>query len=130
MKPNYVAKKLVWGAITFWRVVFFWLIIPLIAMIVGIIAAKNETIEFYDEKVIRKKGIIAKSESQTIFSGVLAVSVQQSVIGRIFNYGDVYMDVQGKWDIDTTMISNPSGLKKYLEDKTVSAGSINYIQNA
>ena len=130
MKPNYVAKKSVWGAITFWRVVFFWLIIPLIAMIVGIIAAKNETIEFYDEKVIRKKGIIAKSESQTIFSGVLAVSVQQSVMGRIFNYGDVYMDVQGKWDIDTTMISNPSGLKKYLEDKTVSAGSINYIQNA
>ena len=130
MKPNYVAKKSIWSAITFWRVLLFWLIIPLIVMIIGIIAAKKETIEFYDEKVILKKGIIARSEKQTIFSGVLAVSVEQSVLGRMFNYGNVRIDVQGKWDIDTTMVSNPHGLKEYLENKAVSANSINYIERS
>lgn len=130
MKPNYVAKKSIWRAITFWRVVFFWLIIPLIVMIIDMIAANKETIEFYDNKIIQRKGIISKSEKQSVFSGVLAISVEQSVLGRIFNYGNVMVDVQGKWDIDTHMISNPDGLKKYLEDKTVNTNSIHYIEHS
>ena len=130
MKPNYVATKSAWRAVTFWRVVLFWLVIPLVIMIIDIVAAKRDVLEFYDDKVIHKSGILAKNETQTLFTGVMAVSVAQSVVGRMFNFGDVRVDVQGKWDIDTDMISNPFGLKQYLETKTVKAASINYIEHS
>ena len=129
MKPNYVAKKSVTAVLSFWLIVFFWLVIPLIIQIARILSAKYYSIEFYDDKIVVKSGVLNKNESQSIFVGVYSVSVSQSFVGRIFNYGDIKVDCPGKWDIDTTGIKDPSELKKYLENKITARGMTNIIHN-
>ena len=122
MKPNYVAKKSIVHALNFWLILFFWLVIPLIIQIVKIVKAANYRIEFYDEKVVVTSGVISTSERQSVFAGVYSVAVEQSLLGRIFSYGDIRIDCPGKWDIDTEGIKNPKELKKYLEQYITNKG--------
>lgn len=96
MQPNYVARKSILPAFTFWRIILFFLIVPLIVLIYDIIARKKEVIEFYDDKIVYKKGVFNKSETTAAFMGVYAVNVYQSFFGRIFNYGNVKVDAVGR----------------------------------
>lgn len=128
--PIYVAKKSAWKAVTPFRILFCWLIIPLFAMIAQIISLKNENIEFYEDSIITKKGIVSKDESRFAFSGVIGVSVKQGVGGRIFNYGDVKVDIVGRnWDIDTKGIHNPQALKQFLETRIQPTAVQNILVN-
>ena len=124
-----MAKKSVAPVLSFWLIIFFWLVIPLIIQIARILSAKYYSIEFYDDKIVVKSGVLNKNESQSVFVGVYSVSVSQSFVGRIFNYGDIKVDCPGKWDIDTTGIKDPSELKKYLENKISARGMTNIIHN-
>ena len=81
---EYEAKKSVWSAITVWQILFFWLIIPLIVMAVKIVKIKSVRISFYEDRVIERSGILSKRERQSLFQGVLSVSVEQSFSGRLF----------------------------------------------
>ena len=129
MKPNYVAKKSVTSVLSFWLIVFFWLVIPLIIQIARILSAKCYLIEFYDNKIVVKSGVLSKQENQSVFGGVYSVSVSQSFVGRIFNYGNIQVDCPGRWDIDTVGIKDPSALKKYLENYITANGMTNIIHN-
>ncbi len=126
-RPNYVATKSAWKAITFLRVVFFWLIIPLIIMIVKIIVLKHERIEFYEDRIIVKSGVLSKNERKSVFLGVLSVSINQSLWGRMFGYGDVNVDVVGKWDVNLEGVCNPKKLQAYLETKTAKRSTFTNI---
>ena len=90
------------------------------------ISLKCESIEFYDQRVIQKSGILAKKERQSVLTNIVSVSVNQSLWGGIFNYGDVQVDLIGKWDIDTRGISRPHELKNFLE-KYLSNGNTQQI---
>ena len=125
--PNYIARKSVVPVLSPLCILFFWLVIPLIIQIVRIIGAKKEVIEFYDDRVIRKSGILNKRETQSVFMGVYAVSIYRSLAGRMFGYGDLILDVPGKWDIATTGIKNPEGLKSYLETKITARNTTNVV---
>ena len=129
MKPNYVAKKSATSVLSFWLIVFFWLVIPLIIQIARILSAKCYSIEFYDNKIVVKSGILSKQEKQSVFGGVYSVSISQSFAGRIFNYGNIKVDCPGKWDIDTTGIKDPESLKIYLENYITASGMTNIIHN-
>ncbi len=122
--PEYVATKSAWSAVTILRVLFFWLIIPLIVMVVDIIIKKHEKIEFYEDCVIVKKGVLSKSERRTVFNGVYSVSIDQSMFGRICKYGNVKVDLPGKWDVNTESVANPEGLKNYLETRMLKRGDM------
>ena len=127
MAPRYVARKSVWSMISIWHILFFWLIIPLIIIIAKIIIARHEKIEFYDNKIIRKSGVFRRHVQQVVFAGVYAVTINQSFIGRIFNYGTVLLDTRGKWDVKWTQgIKDPYTLKAFLETKMTISG-ISYI---
>ena len=117
MTPNYTARKSIAATLNFWLILFFWLVIPLFIQIFKILAAKNDIIEFYDDKVVCKSGVLNKRERQTVFAGVYAVSLEQSLFGRMFNYGNLSVDCPGQWDIDTYDIKDPVALKKYLETR-------------
>ena len=129
MQPNYTARKSAVPALSFWLILFFWLVIPLIIQIVRIVAARAYVIEFYDERIVVKSGILNKKERQSVFSGVFMVSVEQSLGGQMFGYGNVVVDCPGKWDIDTCGIKDPRGLKEYLERYITSRGVVNVVQN-
>ena len=129
MNPNYVATKSAIAAINIWLILFSWLIIPLIIMIVRIVIAKSYIVEFYDERMVIKSGVLNKQENQAIFMGVYAVSISQTLMGRIFGYGNITVDCPGKWDIDTQGIADPQALKRYLESKITSTGVNKFIPN-
>ena len=42
-------------------------------------------------------------------------TVAEEPLKMIFNYGDVRIDIVGRWDVDTHAIKNPQGLKNYVE---------------
>ncbi|MBQ8308561.1 MAG: PH domain-containing protein [Clostridia bacterium] len=115
MQPNYVAKKSLWPALSFWNVALFWLVVPLIIIICKIVVLKFQQIEFYDQRVIKKSGVFSKKERQFVFTSVVSVSVDQSFWGRIFNYGDVRVDLIGKGIITANGISRPNELKAFVE---------------
>ena len=129
MTPNYVAKKSAASVLSFWLIVFFWLVIPLIIQIARIVSAKCYSIEFYDNKIIVKSGVLNKNERQSVFAGVYSVSVSQSLAGRILGYGDISVDCPGRWDVDTVGIKNPADLKNYLEGHITASGMTNIIHN-
>ena len=122
MTPNYTVKKSVMCSLSLWLILFSWLVIPLIVQICRIISAMSYSVEFYDNKVVVKSGVFNKDERQVMFIGVNAVSIHQTLGGRIFGYGDVYVDCRGEWDVDTNGIKNPAGLKRYVESKISGAG--------
>ena len=119
MKPNYTATKSAISAISFWGLVSCILIIPIFILIFKIIAVKKYRIEFYDDKIVTYSGLINTSKKQSVFMGVTSSSINQTLLGHIFNYGDVTVDCVGKWDVDTTYIKNPKALDEYLQTKII-----------
>lgn len=129
MTPNYTAKKSAASVLSFKLIIFFWLIIPLIIQIARIVVAKCYSIEFYDNRIVVKSGVLNKQEKQSVFAGVYSVSVSRPFLGTIFGYGNISIDCPGKWDIDTIGIKNPDGLKSYLEGYITTAGMTNVVHN-
>lgn len=124
MKPNLVVKKSAWCGVTPLCVLFFWLIIPLVVMIWRIVVAKHHIVEFYDEHVVVKTGVLSKHERKTIFPSILSVSVYQSFWGRVCGYGSLSVDVVGKWDISLNGICDPNTVREYLESRVSSASVV------
>ena len=125
--PKYTATRSAWSAVTILRVLFFWLIIPLIIMIVDILKKKYEKIEFYEEYIIHRQGVLSKSERRIALVGIAGISLSQSLKGRIFDYGDLIVDVVGRWDLDTNDIKEPRKLKEYLERYLVKASTVQSV---
>ena len=112
-----------------WLLLFFWLIVPLIIQIARIVSASFYSIEFYDNKMVIKSGVFNKVERQSVFAGVYSVSLSQSFLGGIFDYGDVRVDCPGRWDVDTYGIKAPNSLKNYLQNYISTDGMTNLIYN-
>lgn len=127
MKPEFIAKKSMLRALTPMRILFFWLIIPTILMIADMISLSCQTIEFYDGYVVEKKGVFSKQENKKIFPGVYGVSLNQSLLGRIFGYGDLSVDTVGKWDLSLCGVKDPSGLKKHIENSMVAGKDVRSV---
>lgn len=119
MNPLYVAKKSKLAAFSLLRILFFWLIFPLVLIIIDIIRSSVEKVEFYDKKILNKTGIISKNEANILFKGVVSVSVNQGFWGRIFGFGDVQIDLVGKSNLYLEKIKKPYELKNFLETKIV-----------
>ncbi len=85
-----------------------------------VLMLKTYKIMYYDNKVVCQHGFPwNRHERTSAFLGATSVVVDRSLGGLIFNYGDVYIDTIGKWDIDTTYIKKPKKLKAYLEQRLI-----------
>ena len=116
---EFVVKKSVWSAISFWRILICILIIPLFILIFRILAVKKEVITFYQDRIVVEKGLLSKKQKSFAFAGVYSVSVNKTLWGRIFKYGHVEVDFVGVNDISTEYVKNPDELVKYLNTKIV-----------
>ena len=112
MQPNYVAKKSVAGECggkIFLCVLLCWLIVPIIIMICLIVKTKKFRLEFYDTRVIMRRGVFNTEEQQSLLTTIVGVRINQTMGGQIFNYGDVIVDMVGRWDVETQAIKEPNG---------------------
>ena len=127
VKPNYVMKKSAWSVIRPWHLLLFFLIVPLIIMIVKIINIKDDKILFYNNKVVQQSGVFSKYEKTNILTRVLSVTVKQTFWGRLFNYGTVKVDVVGEWDINMSGVKDPMGAKAFLETFVANGAAVKPI---
>lgn len=131
MEPDYVAKKSILGECggkIFICILFCWLIVPIFLMIYMIIKVKKFRIEFYKDKVIMHRGFLHTEEQQSILTTIVGVRINRSIAGNIFNYGDVVVDMVGRWDIDTRAIKDPVALKNHLKSIMDQTGAKNLNQ--
>lgn len=119
-----VVKKSAWGVVNFWSIVLCILIIPIFVLVYRIIRIKQERITFYNDKVVVEKGLLNKSKKTFAFTGVFRVDINQSLIGRMFNYANLEVDFAGKTDIDTNYVSNPKEVVAYLENKMIKKNNV------
>lgn len=126
---TFVVKKSVWSEITFFRIILCILIIPIFFLVYRIIESRFEKWELKGNKVIHTSGLLSKRTEQTVLTGIFAVNIDQSLKGRIFNYGDVFIDVGGLKDLYLTGVSKPENIKRSLEEyigkQKISAVAIN-----
>ena len=120
-------KRSAWSVIRPWHLLLFFLIVPLIIMIIKIINVKDDTISFYNNKVVQRSGVFSKYEKTNVLTRVLSVTVKQTFWGRLFNYGTVYVDVVGKWDINMSGVKNPMEAKAYLEKFVANGAAVKPI---
>ncbi len=125
-EPNYVARKSILPAFKWWRILFFWLIIPLILLVAHIIRLRYQYIEFYDSYVIQRSGVFTKHSKKTIFPKITSVTTKKNILG----FGDVNIDVVGpNWDVELKAITRPDELRDFLEYHMLSSAALESISN-
>ena len=102
------------------------LIPGIIYILVKNLSTHSYKVMFYDDKYIVKSGIINTHEDELVFKGVLAVSIDQSLKGKMFNFGDVKVDVVGANNITLCGVKDPEALKKYLLSRKVDIADIKH----
>ena len=127
-RPQIVARKSVLPAFKLWRVLLFWLIVPLIMIIVDVIKLKAQYVEFYNTYVVKHYGVFNKREEKCMFPKVLSSNVDRPFWGRVFNYGSIKIDAIGKWDVDLIGVKNPLYIKKHLDRHFISPKEVNSIR--
>ena len=151
--PEYVAKRSAWTVCRFWEFLVFWLLVPALLYIFGskyldkmifvalaawyvlliiilickIIVIKCHRVEFYRDRVVEKWGVFDVEKRIHVFTAVMAVKVDQKFAGRIFDYGEVKVDMVGPWDVDLTRIKKPKKLVNYLESRVARVRSMHQL---
>lgn len=93
-------------------------VICVLSIIFTIIEASKSEIRIYDKFIITKKGIFNVKETRSVMTPIVGVSVEQSLGGKIFNYGNIKIDKMGRgWDVDCTYIKNPEAFKRFLQER-------------
>ena len=120
-------RKSIWSEMTFLRIIFFWLIVPII---IAAIVAKNYKV-FISSKTIKvSSGVFNKMNNEYAVAGITQINIYQSFFGRIFNYGDVNISVAGNRLVCLSGICNPSEVKKTIETKlSETANSMHMLIN-
>lgn len=90
--------------------------ICIVVLIFSILVAKSYKIEVYSNRLVVRSGFISKKVKQSVMTPIVGVEIEQSVSGRLWNYGYVYIDKVGLgWDVDSHYIKNPVAFKEFLE---------------
>lgn len=103
------------NGITLGLVAFAVPVVCALVLALTFVEARKYKIIFYANKVIVKSGLLNTSESQSVLTPIIGLSVRQSLGGKIFNYGDLLIDATGSWDINTRYVKSPYKLKVFLQ---------------
>lgn len=68
-----------------------------------------------NKRVVFKKGIISRSTEEMKLKSVETVEIEQSVLGRLFGYGDVKVTGRGISDVVFRGVADPIQVKKQIE---------------
>lgn len=67
------------------------------------------------DRFVRKTGLIAIKSEEVSLDKIEEVTVDQSVLGRIFGYGNVQVHGTGMGDIKCSMVDNPIRLRREIQ---------------
>ena len=95
----------------FWIVVSAGILIPIIY-----IYQKFSEIVITNHRVIGKKGIIRRETYEYGLNKIESIDVKQSILGRIFGYGDVVLTGSGSSSLVIPAIKSPENFKKKINE--------------
>lgn len=121
-EPLFEATRSMWyypfctGVGALFCITLFLAPIGILMLVYAYLGASHARIEIYKNKIVVTDGILSRHARESLMTPIVGVSVDQSMMGRLLNYGDVRIDKIGKgWDIDTHCISHPEELKEFLD---------------
>jgi uncharacterized membrane protein YdbT with pleckstrin-like domain len=94
------------------------LIFGLILLPIGLrllIRAWTTEIAVTTDRFVRKTGLIAIKSEEVSLDKIEEVTVNQSILGRIFGYGDVQVHGTGMGDIKCQMVDNPIAMRRQIQ---------------
>ena len=94
----------------------FCIMIGMITIWSKLIKILTTKLEIDDKMVSGKTGLLKIQTLDSPINKVTSVKVNQSVFGRIFNYGDVYINTPAG-NFIFNCLAKPNDVKKYLIDK-------------
>ena len=68
-----------------------------------------------NKRVILKRGIISRQTEEMKISSIETVEIIQSVIGRVFGYGNIKVTGRGLSDLIFVKINDPMDVKRKIE---------------
>ncbi len=117
-------NKSFWSEMTFLKVLFFWLIIPLL---VALIVAKSFNAKILKDKITVTDGVFNKRNNEYPLAGVTSITIDQPFFGRIFNYGNVTVSLAGGKTVYLNGVKRPFEIKQYLESQLAKVASANHM---
>ena len=111
--------RLHWTA-RLWLVLWIVLILPTfgIALVLAIYEwLRLRTLEYgvTNKRVILKKGIIGRYTEEMKIGSIETVEIDQGVLGRILDYGDVKVTGRGISDVVFRRMDDPMAVKRHIE---------------
>jgi len=91
----------------------FWLI-GIIGLIVSFIRSKTTEFALTDKRVIGKSGIIKRNSLELVLGKVESISVNQNILGRIFDFGTLVVTGSGGTHQVFPYIAEPMTMKKTI----------------
>ena len=97
-----------------------WLIIIFISFILGFIAALIQyfTTEYgiTDTRVMFKEGVIKRNVEEINLTSIETININQTILGRILNYGSIIISGRGISKIILKNIDNPIQTRKLIKN--------------
>lgn len=117
-------RKSVWKEIGLWTVLLFWLIIPIV---IAVIKAKNYRVEIDDTTVRISSGVFNKGSNDFAVAGITRMNVNQSLWGRICNYGDVHLSLAGGTYVTLEGVISPNEVKNALNKQLQKTANATHV---
>ena len=100
---------------------FYGVIASIVAFIgyspIALIAYFGSEFGVSGKRVISKKGIISRNASEMNLSSIESVNVDQSIVGRMLNYGSLKISGRGTTTVDFDGIDDPIKVRKLIQNK-------------
>ena len=80
-----------------------------------LIRAGTTEIAVTSDRFVRKTGLISIKSEEVSLDKIEEVTVNQSIMGRIFGYGNVQVHGTGMGDIKVAMVDNPIRMRREIQ---------------
>jgi uncharacterized membrane protein YdbT with pleckstrin-like domain len=118
-KPSWVGYWLIFLLAVIFVVTVFLSIIGILIILFIVLQRESTRYVITNQRVAVRAGIIARNFRALSYLHVTSVTVTQGIIGRIFNFGDIYIKTAGsalRWDIKYFAVQDPVSVKKLIEN--------------
>jgi len=107
-------KVLYTGAFALWDN-FFWIVISFGILLIPIfLFQKFSEIAITNNRVVGKSGILRRKTYDFGLKNIESIDVKQTILGRIFGYGDIVITGSGASNLLIPAIKSPEEFKKQL----------------
>ncbi len=107
-------KVLYTGAFALWDN-FFWIVISFGTLLIPIfLFQKFSEIAITNNRVVGKSGILRRKTYDFGLKNIESIDVKQTILGRIFGYGDIVITGSGASNLLIPALKSPEEFKKQL----------------